>query len=93
MKVEKRICDLCQNETNGKLAKLTAPKKWAAGDYADEPKPDPSARNENLFAIAFFGRPGEGSEVEVDVCRHCFKALFGAAAWLRELVKTGAVPK
>lgn len=89
MKVEKRICDLCRAETKGKFAKLSAPKKWAKGEYEEE-APAPATENDvfSLAMMSVFSTRGESSSCDLDVCRHCFKALFGAAAWLRDLINT-----
>jgi hypothetical protein len=89
MKVTTRTCDLCHGIATGKLAKLSAPKKWAKGDYAeDAPKPEAHDASARMF-MSMFSMVEEEKHVEIDVCRHCFKALFGAAAWLRELIETG----
>jgi hypothetical protein len=89
VKVEKRICDLCRAETKGKFAKLSAPKKWAKGEYEeDAPAPVESGDLAMLSFSRMFGAIAESPDTHLDICRHCFKALFGAAAWLRELIET-----
>lgn len=89
MKVEKRICDLCRCETKGKFAKLSAPQKWAKGEYEEE-APAPVTSEDDVRRVWFsFVEMGsaKSSGIELDICRHCFKSLFGTAAWLRDLMQ------
>lgn len=72
-------------------ARLIAPREWARGD-GTEPQPEPVDRERELFVRLIGGPLGFSKEhqstMELDVCASCFRALFGAAAWLQVVMQT-----
>jgi hypothetical protein len=96
MKITTRVCDLCRNPTKGKLATLVAPKKWAAGEYEEPSREQIDAEMEGnpvhaMLSGMFHYRivaSAEDKNIQIDICRHCFKALFEASAWMRQLLET-----